>query len=190
MSMNNDAFGKAFTPCNEECQYQARVDDVFNHTTFTDSPTFFSSMRLFVPGATVSFKGWDYMYTGSYVVTTLVGYEKGSWDVRPTTISYEEIDTAKQDLTDWYARHKAGMSPQDYRIQQLSNNIAWMVEHPITTCEGAKMALYTASVYVLQGVGPLAASVEDTAGAIAARKTLAWAAGAFGGATLAGMICQ
>jgi hypothetical protein len=114
----------------------------------------------------------------------------GSWNIAPTTISFGEIESAKSDIVDWWTQYRAGMTAQDYRIQQLSHKIAWMVQHAITACEGANMAVYTASVYLLPGAGPLAATAEDGAAATAMRQTWAWAAATFGGLKTIGASCQ
>jgi hypothetical protein len=137
------------------------VGDAFNGTNFSDSPTFFSSMRLSVLGATVDFEGADFWWKDGQ--RSFLGYDWGSWKIAPTTISFEEIESAKSDIADWWTQYRAGMTAQDYRIQQLSHKIAWMVQHPITACEGANMAVYTASAYLLPGAGPLVATAQDGA---------------------------
>ena len=75
--MNRDELAQITRPCGEQCQYQARVDDAFNGTNFSDSPTFFSSMRLSVPGATVAFEGADFLWDDGQRSWSFLGYDRG-----------------------------------------------------------------------------------------------------------------
>jgi len=71
-SMNRDALAKQAQPCDEECQYQGRVDDAFNGTHYMDDPNVYSNGRFRLPPAS----GWFYE---TYGKGGSIGYDTGSW---------------------------------------------------------------------------------------------------------------
>ncbi len=168
--MNHDEFGQIFTPCSEECQYQARVDDAFNGTHFYDSPLAFSKWHFFVPGATVSAIDIDTVRVSATSVT-VVGYNFASWDYPAGMVTYNELRDEALEFADTFQRMRTGMSREAQRIYKLANMVSFDSENTLDACDAVDVGTTLATANALPGSAALI--TED--GAPVARKLIDWA---------------